>query len=122
MSELFSYPNSMVLWTVFSAAIGAAITLGVRRQQLKDLLSDMASVEAKLVVVEDKIIAVESDMLRNYVATRTELLERAHRVLGAVARGELSVRLHGTYPLGRASDAHRDLASRATAGKLLLEP
>ena len=61
----------MVLWTVFSAAIGAAITLGVRRQQLKDLLSDMASVEAKLVVVEDKIIAVESDMLRNYVATTT---------------------------------------------------
>jgi len=58
--------------------------------------------------------------LRNYLATRAELLERADRVLGAVARGELAVRVHGTYPLARAADAHRDLASRATTGKLLL--
>jgi NADPH2:quinone reductase len=60
--------------------------------------------------------------LRNYVATRDELLERAGRVLGAVARGELSVCVHGTYPLAKAGDAHRDLASRATIGKLLLVP
>jgi NADPH2:quinone reductase len=60
--------------------------------------------------------------LRDYVATRVELLERAERVLGAVARGELSVSIHQVYPLERAADAHRDLASRATAGKLLLAP
>jgi NADPH:quinone reductase len=58
--------------------------------------------------------------LRDYVATRAELLERAGRVLGAVARGELTVRIHEAYPLARAADAHRDLASRATTGKLLL--
>jgi NADPH2:quinone reductase len=60
--------------------------------------------------------------LRHYVATRAELLERAGRVLGAVERGELSVRVHGSYPLARAADAHRDLASRTTTGKLLLVP
>ncbi len=60
--------------------------------------------------------------LRDYVATRAELVERAGRVLGAVARRELSVTLHGIYPLTRAADAHRDLASRATTGKLLLVP
>jgi NADPH2:quinone reductase len=32
------------------------------------------------------------------------------------------VTIHGTYPLQRAGDAHRDLASRATTGKLLLVP
>jgi NADPH2:quinone reductase len=60
--------------------------------------------------------------LRDYVATRTELVERAERVLGAVARGDLSVAIHRTYLLARAADAHRDLASRATTGKLLLVP
>jgi NADPH2:quinone reductase len=60
--------------------------------------------------------------LRDYVATRAELVERAERVLGAVSRGELSVTIHRTYPLAQAADAHRDLASRATTGKLLLVP
>jgi NADPH2:quinone reductase len=60
--------------------------------------------------------------LRDYVATRSELVERAGAVLGAVARGELRVRVHAEYPLERAADAHRALESRATSGKLLLVP
>ena len=60
--------------------------------------------------------------LGHYVATRAELLERAGAVLGAVARGELDVRVHGDYPLENAPKAHRDLESRATSGKLLLIP
>jgi NADPH2:quinone reductase len=60
--------------------------------------------------------------LRDFIATRAELLERAQRVLGAVARGELSVRVHAEYPLAGAADAHRDLVSRGTTGKLLLLP
>jgi NADPH2:quinone reductase len=58
--------------------------------------------------------------LRDYVATRAELLERAGDVLGAVARGELKLRIHATYPLERAADAHRALESRTTSGKLVL--
>jgi NADPH2:quinone reductase len=60
--------------------------------------------------------------LRDYVATRAELVERAERVLGAVSRSELSVTIHRTYPLAQAAEAHRDLASRVTSGKLLLAP
>lgn len=60
--------------------------------------------------------------LRDYIATRAELVERAERVLGAIARGELHVRIHAEYPLARAADAHRDLAARTTTGKLLLIP
>lgn len=60
--------------------------------------------------------------LRDYVATRAELLERARDVLGAVASGELKVRVHATYPLARAADAHRALESRQTSGKLVLVP
>jgi NADPH2:quinone reductase len=60
--------------------------------------------------------------LRDYVATRSELLERAGRVLGAMERGELSVRVHAEYPLARAAEAHRAIESRGTMGKLLLVP
>jgi NADPH2:quinone reductase len=58
--------------------------------------------------------------LGDYVATRAELLERGGAVLGAIARGELRIRVHETYPLARAADAHRALESRKTSGKLLL--
>jgi NADPH2:quinone reductase len=60
--------------------------------------------------------------LRHYVASRGELLGRAGGVLGAVARGEMKVRIHAELPLERAGDAHGLLASRATSGKVLLVP
>jgi NADPH2:quinone reductase len=60
--------------------------------------------------------------LGHYVATREELLARAGDVLGWVASGQLKLRIDRTYPLSNAAQAHIDLASRATAGKLLLEP
>jgi NADPH2:quinone reductase len=57
-----------------------------------------------------------------YTATRAELLERAGAVLGAVARGELSVRIGATFPLAEAARAHEALTGRATTGKVLLLP
>jgi NADPH2:quinone reductase len=60
--------------------------------------------------------------LVHYCATREELLERAGDVLGWVASGKLSVRIHKVYPLAEAAQAHRDLEGRLTSGKLLLRP
>jgi NADPH2:quinone reductase len=60
--------------------------------------------------------------LVHYCATRQELVERAGDVLGWVASGKLSVRIHKVYPLAEAAQAHRDLEGRATSGKLLLRP
>ena len=60
--------------------------------------------------------------LKDYIATRTDLLARASDVLNAVAAGTLKLRLEHTYPLDRAADAHRDIESRKTTGKLLLLP
>lgn len=60
--------------------------------------------------------------LRDYTATRAELLERASDVLGGIARGELKVRIDRTVPLASAADAHRALESRETSGKVLLLP
>jgi NADPH2:quinone reductase len=58
--------------------------------------------------------------LAHYTAERAELELRAGAVLGAVARGELDVRVGARHPLARAADAHRELEGRRSTGKLLL--
>lgn len=58
--------------------------------------------------------------LAHYTATRQELAWRATEVFGAVADGSLDVRIGGRYPLNQAAQAHEDLQSRRTTGKLLL--
>jgi NADPH2:quinone reductase len=60
--------------------------------------------------------------LVHYIATRDELLARASELFGWIASGKLKLRIHGRYPLERAADAHRELESRKTTGKLLLIP
>jgi NADPH2:quinone reductase len=60
--------------------------------------------------------------LLHYTATREELEWRAGDVLGMIARGELKLRIHKTYPLSEAVQAHQDLEGRKTTGKLLLVP
>jgi len=57
-----------------------------------------------------------------YAATRQELLWRAGDTLRWVAEGKLAVRIQKVYPLADAAQAHIDLESRKTTGKLLLAP
>jgi NADPH2:quinone reductase len=58
--------------------------------------------------------------LAHHVLTREELLWRAGDVLSWVASGKLKLRIERRYALADAAQAHRDLESRRTAGKLLL--
>src|SRR6185436_5605097 len=60
--------------------------------------------------------------LQHYVATRAELTQRANDVLQMILGGDLKLRIHKTYPLTEAVQAHRDLEGRKTTGKLLLIP
>ena len=60
--------------------------------------------------------------LQHYIATRDELEQRPNDVLQDVLRGDLKLRIHKTYPLAEAQQAHRDLEGRKTTGKLLLIP
>lgn len=60
--------------------------------------------------------------LAHYTLNREELLSRANDVLNWVATGELKLRVEHTYSLSQASQAHTDLESRSTTGKLLLLP
>jgi NADPH:quinone reductase len=60
--------------------------------------------------------------LVHYTADAEELRWRAGELFDWIARGELDVRIGGRYPLADAAQAHEDLASRRTTGKLLLIP
>jgi NADPH2:quinone reductase len=60
--------------------------------------------------------------LGDYTASREELEQRAGDVLGWVKSGELKLRVEHVFPLAEAAEAHRQLESRATTGKVLLIP
>jgi NADPH2:quinone reductase len=60
--------------------------------------------------------------LAHHCLTRQELNWRAEDVLGWIGSGKLELRIHKTYALGDAAQAHRDLEGRGTAGKLILVP
>ena len=56
------------------------------------------------------------------MANRTDVQNRAGDLFRWIEEGELAVTIGGTFPLREASEAHRQLASRATVGKLMLLP
>jgi NADPH2:quinone reductase len=60
--------------------------------------------------------------LEHFRATREEFQWRAHEVFRDVIGGTLKIAIGGKYALANAADAHRDLKSRRTTGKLLLLP
>ncbi len=75
-----------------------------------------------LVLTQKGSLFLTRPSLAAYCASRSELLWRANDVLEWVATGKLKLRIERTYKLAAAAQAHIDLESRKTSGKLLLEP
>ena len=75
-----------------------------------------------LTLTQKGSLFVTRPKLGDYIATRQELEQRANDVLRMIVRDELKLRVHQTYPLAEAQQAHRNLEGRKTTGKLLLLP
>lgn len=60
--------------------------------------------------------------LLHYAMDRNELLNRTRDLFNWTASGKLRLRIDRTFPLAEAAEAHRQLAGRKTAGKVLLIP
>jgi NADPH:quinone reductase len=58
----------------------------------------------------------------DHVHTPTLLRTHSAQLFDWIAGGDLKVRIGGIYPLAEASQAHADMESRTTTGKLLLIP
>jgi NADPH:quinone reductase len=72
-------------------------------------------------LVEKGSLFLTRPSLAHYSADRQELLHRSGAILGLVRDGKLRLRIEKRYPLDGAAQAHRDLESRATTGKLIVE-
>jgi NADPH2:quinone reductase len=60
--------------------------------------------------------------LVHHIASREELEQRASDLFESISQGKLRLRIEHVYPFREAAQAHRDLESRQTTGKLLLIP
>ncbi|MBG6183818.1 NADPH2:quinone reductase [Arthrobacter sp. CAN_A214] len=60
--------------------------------------------------------------LVHHLRTPEERRWRSEELFGAIAAGQLDVRIGARYPLAEAARAHEDLQARRTTGKLLLIP
>ena len=60
--------------------------------------------------------------LKDHLLDADERGWRAREIFGAVAAGDLDIRIGASYPLADAARAHEDLQGRRTTGKLLLVP
>ena len=75
---------------------------------------------APLILSQKGSLYLTRPTLANYSSTVEELDWRANDVLNWIVQGKLKLHIHKVYPLSDAAQAHRDLESRKTTGKLLL--
>lgn len=73
-----------------------------------------------MVLMEKGSIYLSRPSLVHHAAVRAELEERSSAVFNMIASGKLKLRIGHRYRLEEAVQAHRDLESRKTTGKLLL--
>ena len=77
---------------------------------------------APLLLSQKGSLFITRPTLVHYTSTRQELDWRAGDVLNWISQGKLKIHIYKTYPLADTAQAHRDLESRKTTGKLLLVP
>lgn len=61
-------------------------------------------------------------MLFGYIATQEEQDKYTKELWEFISKGQLHVRVHGTYKLKDVAKAHEDIEGRKTTGKVLFTP
>ena len=109
-------------------SVGAATFLkSLDSLRPRGMLVSFGNASGPLPAVEPLLLSQKGSLfltrptLLHYTATPEELQWRAGEVLNWIAAGRLKISIHRTYDLAEASQAHIDLESRATSGKLLLK-
>ncbi|MGB3413456.1 MAG: quinone oxidoreductase [Microbacteriaceae bacterium] len=67
-------------------------------------------------------VTLSRPSIRDFLQSREELDWRSEELFGFLQAGKLHFAIGGRYPLAQAAQAHYDLESRNTTGKLLLIP
>ncbi|MGW4318739.1 quinone oxidoreductase family protein [Streptomyces sp. NPDC004684] len=69
-----------------------------------------------------KSVKITYAVFADHIPTRELLLAHTRDLFAKIREGGLRVDITGRYPLAAAEQAHRDIESRRTSGKLLLTP
>ena len=69
-----------------------------------------------------KSVLITYPAVMHHVRTHEALVRRSNQLFDWVREGKLRVKIGGRYPLAEAAQAHQDIQSRRTTGKLLLIP
>lgn len=75
-----------------------------------------------LVLTEKGSLFLTRPSLAAYISDPDELKWRSSDVFSWIQSGQLKLNIYRTYALSDVAEAHRDLESRKTSGKLLLKP
>jgi NADPH:quinone reductase len=75
-----------------------------------------------LVLMQKGSLFLTRPNLAQYVSDAEELRWRSSDLFNWIADGQFKTHIYRIYPLAEAANAHRDLESRRTSGKLLLKP
>lgn len=75
-----------------------------------------------LILAQKGSLFLTRPSLMAYTATRAELELSAGRVIEAITKGWVKMKVGHTYPLREAARAHADLEARRTAGSIVLLP
>lgn len=75
-----------------------------------------------VLALQKKSLTLTRPVLPHFLPDAVKRRARAATVFDALLRGGVQLRIHAEFPLADAARAHELLASRATQGKLLLQP
>ncbi|KAH8596056.1 hypothetical protein B0O99DRAFT_686104 [Bisporella sp. PMI_857] len=77
---------------------------------------------ARLATKNVRLVGPGESALMRSVGTPHEFGKWCAKLFDAIAKDEISVRIHGTYPLSEIVMVHQDLEGRKTTGKVLVKP
>ena len=95
------------------APLGRMVVFGIASREQRDVST------AALLRGSKSVIGF---WLVHLMMRQAEVAPMIGELFGAVAAGELEVKVGEVYPLGDAARAHEDLIARRSTGKLLLDP
>ncbi|MGW0299648.1 quinone oxidoreductase family protein [Streptomyces anthocyanicus] len=67
-------------------------------------------------------IKISYPVFRDHIPTREDLMRNTEKIFQLIRSGQWMIDIGRRYPLSDAAQAHRDIESRTTTGKLLLFP
>jgi NADPH:quinone reductase len=128
MSAVRDYTNGLGADVVYDGVGASTFDQSLRSLKVRGTLALFGQASGPVGLFDPQILnslgslVLTRPSLAHFTQTPHELQWRADEVFEAIASGDLTLTVGGEYPLGKASQAHIDLESRKTSGKLLLIP